>query len=242
MPLTTDILKDLADSILFGSSKEKPAVVETGERIIDTIFSILKELMSGGGVLHPLNLLLYGYPNSLNLLPACKRASDSAQQVKKAVKLIIQERSRLKPTELGTNILDLIIKNNMDPNSAHKFSDDEIVGDLALFLFAGSDSTSRALTTLVYMTAQHQDVQGKIRNEMVQKSLNNGQPYSLDQIDSVDWLSAMLKESLRLHSPAPASFDRMIFKDMKLGKYSFNKGDKIVIPFCAQFVNEDLFP
>ena len=29
---------------------------------------------------------------------------------------------------------------------------------------------------------------------------------------------------------------------MKLGKYSFNKGDKIVIPYCAQFVNEDLFP
>ena len=171
--LTTNILKDLTDAILFGNSKETPAVTETGERIIDAIFSILKELMSGGGVLHPLNLLLYGYPNSLNLLAACKRASDQAQKVKRAVKLMVQKRSQLKSSELGTNILDLIIKNNVDPNSAHKFSDDEIVGDLALFLFAGADSTNRALTTLVYMTAQHPNIQTKIRNEIVQKSLNN---------------------------------------------------------------------
>lgn len=238
--ISTGVLKELADGILFGSREECPRVEDEQKTLVtEKVFQTIKELSSMKAILNPLNLLLFGYPNSMNLLPGSRDAAGKAELCKAAIEKCYNKRAEDPKYKLGVNILDLMIKNNKSEGE-HKFTMTDITGDMALFLFAGSDSTSKTLMTCIYMLGKHPEIAEQIYKDIDSLGLAKS-TVKFEDLDKSDWLNAFLKECLRLKSPAPASFDRKLLKNFKLGKYDFTAGDKIVIPYCYLHTTSKFF-
>ncbi|PBK89291.1 cytochrome P450 [Armillaria gallica] len=107
---------------------------------------------------------------------------------------------------------------------AGKMQDDEIEAQLMTFVVAGHETTSISLSWLLYELAEHPEHQSIIRAE-----LKHSNDY-----DSMPFLNAAIKESLRLH-PNSHNFIRTAPHDDVL---PLSGGEKLIIPkgqtlFCS---------
>ncbi|KAK0438666.1 cytochrome P450 [Armillaria borealis] len=117
---------------------------------------------------------------------------------------------------------------------AGKMQDDEIEVQLMTFVVAGHETTSISLSWLLYELAEHPEHQSIIRAELKQSN----------DYDSMPFLNAAIKESLRLH-PNSHTFIRTAPHDDVL---PLSGGEELVIPkgqtlFCsAHLYNRHAFP
>ncbi|SJL11671.1 uncharacterized protein ARMOST_15077 [Armillaria ostoyae] len=117
---------------------------------------------------------------------------------------------------------------------AGKIQDDEIEAQLMTFVVAGHETTSISLSWLLYELAEHPEHQSIIRAELKQSN----------DYDSMPFLNAAIKESLRLH-PNSHTFIRTAPHDDVL---PLSGGEELVIPkgqtlFCsAHLYNRHAFP
>ncbi|PBK64157.1 cytochrome P450 [Armillaria solidipes] len=117
---------------------------------------------------------------------------------------------------------------------AGKMQDDEIEAQLMTFVVAGHETTSISLSWLLYELAEHPEHQSIIRAELKQSN----------DYDSMPFLNAAIKESLRLH-PNSHTFIRTAPHDDVL---PLSGGEELVIPkgqtlFCsAHLYNRHAFP
>ena len=74
-----------------------------------------------------------------------------------------------------------------------------------IFILAGMDTTSNALSRILYTLAQHPDAQEKLRAEIIE-ARGSSDPNSLLNIDYDDlvklpYLDAVCRETLRVYAP-----------------------------------------
>lgn len=63
-------------------------------------------------------------------------------------------------------------------------------------VFAAMDTTSNALSHILYLLAHHQDVQNKARQELV--DISDGRDLTYDQLVDLPYLDAICRETLRV--------------------------------------------
>ena len=78
------------------------------------------------------------------------------------------------------------------------FSDDEIVDHLNFLLMAAHDTTTSALTTMVWALAQYPEWQDAVRKEVMAIGANQ---LDYDAMDSLELTERVFKESLRVRPP-----------------------------------------
>lgn len=67
--------------------------------------------------------------------------------------------------------------------------------------FAAMDTSSSALSRILYLLAEHQDVQDKLRSELLEAKKNNGgEELDYDQIVALPYLDAVCRETLRVYA------------------------------------------
>lgn len=67
--------------------------------------------------------------------------------------------------------------------------------------FAAMDTSSSALSRILYLLAEHQDVQNKLRSELLEAKKNNGgEELDYDQIVALPYLDAVCRETLRVYA------------------------------------------
>ena len=69
---------------------------------------------------------------------------------------------------------------------------------LSSFLLAGHETTATASTWALYALSQKPDIQQKLREELF--SISTDTP-TMDELNSLPYLDAVVRETLRLHSP-----------------------------------------
>ncbi|KAJ3555363.1 hypothetical protein NM688_g2618 [Phlebia brevispora] len=104
----------------------------------------------------------------------------------------------------GKDILSVLIKANMSASEANRLSKDEVLGQISTLCIAAMDTTSNALARIFQLLAEHQDVQEKVRAELLGVSEFDDIPY--DQLVSLPYLDAVCRETLRLHPPVTFMF------------------------------------
>jgi Cytochrome P450 len=68
------------------------------------------------------------------------------------------------------------------------------------FLFAGTDTTSTALSRVLWLLSEHQDVQDRIREELA-KARDTGETIDYDYLHNLPYLEAVCRETLRVYVP-----------------------------------------
>ncbi|KAI8240587.1 Bifunctional cytochrome P450/NADPH--P450 reductase [Colletotrichum sp. SAR 10_99] len=170
------------------------------------------------------------FPDTINAIRFKADAQYRAdiQTMADICKEIIRKRRAAGPDPDSKLLLDLMIY-GVDPKTGDKLSDDAIMWNLHTFLIAGHDTTSGLLSFAFYFLLANHDKMAKARME-VDSILKPGEPMTLKHLQKLPYLDAVLKETIRLHAPAPGFHVRPL-KDGEVlgGKYVVNKEDPIVI-------------
>ncbi|KAF9043393.1 cytochrome P450 [Panaeolus papilionaceus] len=102
----------------------------------------------------------------------------------------------------GNDILSILMKHNMEALEEDKLSDEEIYAQISTFTFAGTDTTSNAVSRILWLLAQHKDAQSRLRAELREAMANSDGDVPHDELVALPYLDAICRETLRLYSPA----------------------------------------
>lgn len=106
----------------------------------------------------------------------------------------------------------------------HRLSLEELKNQALLLLFAGHDTTTSFLVSLVRALADHPDVLEKARAE--QRALGIDGPLTSEQLDRMEYLTQVMYEVERLYPPIPGGF-RGVVKPFEFAGYHFPVGWRV---------------
>ncbi|KAI0920485.1 hypothetical protein AcW1_002208 [Taiwanofungus camphoratus] len=100
------------------------------------------------------------------------------------------------------DLLTLLIKANMatDIPESQRLSDKDMLAQIPTFLVAGHETTSNGTTWCLFALSQAPDVQQKLREELWSVPTENP---TMDELMALPYLDAVIRETLRVHSPVP---------------------------------------
>ena len=114
--------------------------------------------------------------------------------------------------------------------SSEGLSRSELLDEMRLFLLAGFETTSTALTWFIHLLSKHPEVQQKIKLEL--NNENETSDLSSDRLDSFVYLDCVIKEVFRFCPPINGTV-RTLTEDDRLPESATQlfKGDQVLIPF-----------
>ncbi|RPD59281.1 cytochrome P450 [Lentinus tigrinus ALCF2SS1-7] len=119
----------------------------------------------------------------------------------------------------GKDIMSVLLKDNTTASDVEKLTHEELVAQMSIFILAGMDTTSNALSRTLHILAQHPEKQQKLRAEIQEargsSASNIGEDMAYDDLVKLPYLDAVCRETLRLYAPVNLIIRRAA-KDMVL--------------------------
>ncbi|KAK1775755.1 cytochrome P450 [Copromyces sp. CBS 386.78] len=155
---------------------------------------------------------------------------ETAESVLKSRKQHPSERK-----DLLTAMLD-----GVDPKTGQKLSDDSIIDNLITFLIAGHETTSGLLSFAFYQMLKNPETYRRAQKE-VDDVCGKG-PIKLEHMNKLPYISAVLRETLRL-SPTIPMIGVESKEDTTIGggKYEIPKGQTFALLFAKSQVDPAVF-
>ncbi|XP_053414073.1 cytochrome P450 3A4-like [Nycticebus coucang] len=151
---------------------------------------------------------------------------------KKSVKRMKESRLKDKKRHRVDFLQLMIDSQNTKETESHKvLSDLELVAQSIIFIFAGYETTSSALSFVMYELATHPDVQKKLQDE-IDAALPNKAPATYDALVQMEYLDMVVNETLRLF-PIAGRLERVCKKDVEINGVLIPKGITVMIPTYA---------
>lgn len=199
------------------------------EKIFDASFSVIT---------HPLYALLPKLTNKYKLLRFFKTMEIAQKRQIEIMSDLMKEREQM--TDLGDCVLDRLIKHNRECTDSEKLSVAEAVGIYNLMYFAGTDtSKATSIMSICHLTT-HPDVAECLHR--ISSQIYDEQGFtSSAKISNSEDLDLFMKETLRLFSPVQQQFAKMAKRDVKIGKFTIRKGDKVYIQISAMHKDKTIF-
>ncbi|VDB89999.1 unnamed protein product [Peniophora sp. CBMAI 1063] len=97
----------------------------------------------------------------------------------------------------GKDLLSVLWRANKAASKEDRLSEEEIIAQIGIMIFAGTDTTSSGLARTFDLLSQRPEVQDRLREE-----LKGWENWSYDEIISHPYLDAVCRETLRLYAPA----------------------------------------
>jgi cytochrome P450 len=118
------------------------------------------------------------------------------------------------------SLLEMMIAQADNQNDG-PFTDEHIRSNVIVFLVAGHDTTSTALSFATYILAKMPHIQQKLREQVLENGINS------------NYLDIFVKENLRLYPPGPTSILRKATKPLVIGGIRIPQGQHIECSYYA---------
>ncbi|KAH7099063.1 cytochrome P450 [Auriculariales sp. MPI-PUGE-AT-0066] len=129
-----------------------------------------------------------------------------------------------------------------DPTTGETTTREEVIGDMGIFLIAGTDTTAVSLTYALYQLARLPVIYETLRAELKSAGMD-GDSYDIDVLRGLPYFNAFIKEILRIHAPAGELLERVVPNGgTVLAGYSIPEGTTVGASSYASGMREDLFP
>ncbi|KAF9002258.1 cytochrome P450 [Cyathus striatus] len=122
----------------------------------------------------------------------------------------------------GKDIMSILLKANMEASEEDRLPEHEVIAQISTLTFAAMDTTSNALSRILHLLSVHPEVQDKLRKEVSQAFAKHGD-LGYDELESLSYLDAICRETLRLYPPVSLVF-RTANRDIMLPLSSPLKG------------------
>jgi cytochrome P450 len=138
-------------------------------------------------------------------LPQDRQLEKSAAALSQEVyRLVDQARQRMQDDpgrrDKPTNLLEAMIAAADQPGSG--IDNDTVAGNVSTMLLAGEDTTANSIAWLLYLLRSHPTALQRATEE-VQRLAPDCAAFTLEQLDSLDFLGACIDEAMRLKPVAP---------------------------------------
>ncbi|KAI9469994.1 MAG: cytochrome P450 [Benjaminiella poitrasii] len=129
-------------------------------------------------------------------------------------------------------------------------TDKDLKSNLCLFFLAGHETTTNALSFIIYYLAKYPDIQQKAREEAIK--ILGDEPFdvlpTIEQLKQIVYINQVIKETLRLNGPTVGVLPRIVTEDTLLPSGVFvPKGTSITVDIfnihhCSKYwTHEDTF-
>ncbi|KAF8197990.1 cytochrome P450 [Pholiota molesta] len=199
--------------------------------------------------------LMSKYSRARNLVHArytAKLANAVTQQ------LIESKAEALLQGKGNKDILSLLVKANASEKASTRLTEEEILAQMRTILLAGHETSATTLCWVLLEIAKNPDVQKKLRDEIrtTEQAIyaRGGSDFTAADLDNMQYLSAVIKESMRYHPAVYQNYrqaakddvlplstpiktnDGEIIKDLPIPK-----GMKIILSIAAYNRNTEVF-
>ncbi|NWW77831.1 C340 protein, partial [Climacteris rufus] len=115
-----------------------------------------------------------------------------------------------------------------ETNLDKTLSDEEVLAQALIFVFAGYETTSSSLSYIAYSLATHPDVQQRLQDEVDAHLPSKAAP-TYSTITQMEYLDMVVNESLRLY-PAGGRLERVCKRTVELSGVTIPEGMVVLIP------------
>lgn len=139
------------------------------------------------------------------------------------VRGMVERRREVGRLSEGNDALSMLLQAHDEAGAA--LTDDELIGQTTALFVAGHETTASALTWTLFLLAQHPRVLHDLLDELRGKL--NGSAPTLEQLNDLPLLDAVIKESMRLLPPG-LWFLRVAQQDTYFGPYRIEEGTRVL--------------
>lgn len=93
-----------------------------------------------------------------------------------------------------------------------------IVDNFISFFTGGMDTTAHLIVVVLYQLVKYPELAKKVQEE-IDTYYNQKECPNIDDLKSMEYFDAFIKETLRFYTPAPGTIMRVSKQDHTLGKY-----------------------
>jgi cytochrome P450 len=168
--------------------------------------------------------------------PAQVRAASAQRALYRIVDDVIDRRPAKSVS--GPDLISLLLAAR-DPETGAPMSRQEIRDQVLIFLLAGHETTSTALTFTTYLLGRHPGVQSAVRGEIAE--VLAGRVPGADDISQLQLTEMTVKEALRLYPPAYA-LGRLAEHEVTISGHLIPAGSIILLSPWTTHRRSDLWP
>jgi cytochrome P450 len=168
--------------------------------------------------------------------PAQRRAERARRALYHVVDTIIEQRRRT-PTD-GADLVSLLLAAR-DPNTGAPLDPQQVRDQVLIFLLAGHETTSTALTFACHLLGRHPEVQERVHREV--DEVLAGREATAGDIGRLTYTRMVIKEAMRLYPPAYA-IGRRAPAGERIGRHRIPPGSIIVLAPWATHRRADFWP
>ncbi|RDB24999.1 hypothetical protein Hypma_008013 [Hypsizygus marmoreus] len=153
------------------------------------------------------------------------------------------------------DILSLLVKANASENAETRLTEEEMLAQMRTILLAGHETSATTLCWVLLELARHPEVQAKLRAEIrAMEQSRSGSEFTAHDLDSMSYLSAVLKESMRFHPALYQNYRQAAQDDViplstpirttsgeLISKVPVPKGMKVIASIAGYNRNKEIF-
>lgn len=166
--------------------------------------------------------------------PANLRYNAARNDLLRTCEELIERRRR---TPGGEDLASLLIAAR---DGDERLSPTEVRDQVLVFLLAGHETTSTALTFALHLLGRHPEVQDRVRQE-VASVLGSARPTAHQLMADLPYTTAVLKETMRLYPSAPFT-GRRTATDSVIAGHAVPAGADVVLSVWSIHRRPDLWP
>lgn len=225
--ITFDIIGDLVFGDSFGSLEKAEY-----HPWIKVLFAGLKigSIMSSFGYFPLLRLLGRGIPRAVeNLLrkPLYEHFQYSVDHLDKRI-----ARKTDRP-----DVVKFVLEHNQDG----AMTKDELDTQMQLLIFAGSQTSAATLSAVTWFMLKNPDMMQRLRRE-IRDAFQTYEEIDVGSVSKLEYLQAVIKEALRLHSPAATSSPRYTDRPITVDGRVIPAGVSLHSSLCPYVRLSQLYP
>lgn len=195
---------------LFSSDIDENRIKELGKIITEVQEVFAKEVR------------LPFYSQILKFLGVLDRTLEKSERGKAIIQEVLDKRRN--STEEKNDLLDMLIQTRYEDTQL-PMSDEKLVDEMLILFIAGHETTANALTFIFFEISQNPEAEKKLKKEIADEG---EMVFTSDSLMKKSFTSNIIKEAMRLHSPAWA-IDRQALENDSFKEYSWPKDTLIIL-------------
>ncbi|XP_006052574.2 cytochrome P450 4B1 [Bubalus kerabau] len=180
-------------------------------------------------------------PHGRRFLRACQVAHDHTDQVIRERKAALQDEKEWEKIQSKRHLDFLDILLGAQDEEGIKLSDEDLRAEVDTFMFEGHDTTTSAISWVLYCMSLYPEHQRRCREE-IQEILGDRDTLKWDDLAEMTYLTMCIKESFRLYPPVPQVYRQLSQPVNFVDGRSLPEGSLISLHIYALHRNSTVWP
>ena len=131
------------------------------------------------------------------------------------------------------DFMKYILENNN--NSKQGMNEDELDSNVQLLIFAGTETSSSAMTAATWFLLKHPAAMDRLQQE-IRSSFDQASEMDIVAVSKLPYLHAVIQEAIRLHPPGPAAVQRYVDRPADIAGVAVPVGVSLL---CVRYYSQD---